>query len=84
MNSNYIKSIRQSEDMKKVFNVVVEKGKDGYLVSEVLGLPGCHTQGKTHEELMIRTKEAIEAYLLAKNPEVKSAFLSLEQVEVNV
>ncbi|MFH1650452.1 MAG: type II toxin-antitoxin system HicB family antitoxin [Candidatus Woesearchaeota archaeon] len=70
--------------MKKVFNVIVEKGEDGYLVSEVLGLPGCHTQGKTHEELMTRTREAIEAYLLAKNPEVKSTFLSLEQVEVNV
>jgi predicted RNase H-like HicB family nuclease len=49
--------------MKRQFHVIVEKGEDGYLVSEVVGLPGCHTQAKTPEELMLRTKEAIELYL---------------------
>jgi len=45
------------------FNVVVEQGEDGYLISEVVELPGCHTQAKTYDELMERTKEAISLYL---------------------
>jgi predicted RNase H-like HicB family nuclease len=49
--------------MKKEFNVIIEEGKDGYYISEVIELPGCHTQAKTLDELMARTKEAIELYL---------------------
>jgi len=45
------------------FNVIVEKDEDGMFVSEVVGLPGCHTQGRTLDELMERTKEAISLYL---------------------
>jgi len=70
-------------DMKK-YNVIVEQGEDGYLVSEVLELPGCHTQAKTHDELLKRTKEAIELYLSVKGPAPKTKFLSLEQLEVDV
>lgn len=53
--------------MTQKFNVVIEKGEDGYLISEVLELPGCHTQAKTLDELMKRTKEAISLYLKCKN-----------------
>ena len=42
------------------YNLVIEKGEDGYLISEVLEIPGCHTQAKTMDELLKRTKEAIE------------------------
>lgn len=49
--------------MKKEFNVIIEEGDDGYYISEVIELPGCHTQAKTLDELMARTKEAIELYL---------------------
>ena len=48
--------------MKENFNVIVEQGEDGYLISEVVGLPGCHTQAKTYDELIKRTKEAIKIY----------------------
>ena len=47
----------------KEFNVIIEQGEDGYLISEVVGLPGCYTQGKTMDELIDRTKEAISLYL---------------------
>ena len=47
------------------FNIIIEKGEDGYLISEVIGLPGCHTQGRTMEELLANTKEAISLYLKA-------------------
>jgi len=69
--------------MVKKFNVIVEQGEDGYLISEVVELPGCHTQAKTYDELLRRTKEAILLYLEAeKEPEIKTKFLSLQQIEV--
>lgn len=48
---------------KLVFTVVVERDEDGYLVASVPELPGCHTQAKTLDDLMVRVKEAIELYL---------------------
>lgn len=49
--------------MTEKFTVLIEQGEDGYLISDVVELPGCHTQAKTHDELIKRTKEAIELYL---------------------
>ena len=45
------------------FNIIIEKGEDGFLISEVVELPGCHTQAKTLDELVKRTKEVISLYL---------------------
>lgn len=65
------------------YTVVIEKDEDGWLVSEVVGLPGCHTQAKSMDELLKRTKEAIQAYLeTEKNPEVSEKFVGVQQVEV--
>ena len=50
------------------FNIIVEKDEDGYFVSEVIGLPGCHTQAKNMDELIERTKEAITLYLECEKP----------------
>lgn len=49
--------------LNNTFNIIIEKGVDGYLISTVMKLPGCHTQAKTQDELFARTKEAIEHYL---------------------
>lgn len=69
--------------MGQKFTVIVEKGEDGYLISDVLELPGCHSQAKTYDELMARTKEAISLYLEVKGmPEERSTFLSLQQIEL--
>lgn len=69
--------------MGEKYNVIVEQGEDGYLISEVVELPGCHTQAKTYDELLKRTKEAILLYLNVKKPfEIKTKFLSLQQIEV--
>ncbi len=71
--------------MGQKFTVIVEQGEDGYLISEVVELPGCHTQAKTYERLIERTKEAISLYLEVQGtPEVKSKFLGLQQVEIGV
>ena len=70
--------------MKKNFTVVIEQGEDGYLISNVIGISGCHTQAKTLDELMKRTKEAIKLYLEAteEQSEVALKFLGLQQIEI--
>jgi len=69
--------------MGEKFTVIVEQGEDGYLISDVVELPGCHTQAKTYDKLMDRTKEAISLYLEVKKPsEIKTKFLSLQQIEM--
>ncbi|MCF8454383.1 MAG: type II toxin-antitoxin system HicB family antitoxin [Bacteroidales bacterium] len=56
---------------------------DGYLISTVIELPGCHTQAKTYDELYVRTKEAIELYL-DDNKKFKplNSFVGLQQILV--
>jgi predicted RNase H-like HicB family nuclease len=67
--------------MTRTFNILVEQDEDGWFISEVVGLPGCHTQAKTLDELMKRTKEAISLYLKCRKPaEVKERFVGLQQL----
>ena len=68
--------------MQKQYHVIIEQGSDGYLISTVVELPGCHTQAKSHDVLMKRTKEAIELYLDVKKRPVINKFLGLQQLEV--
>jgi predicted RNase H-like HicB family nuclease len=49
--------------MKNVFNVIIEKDSEGYLVGSVPELHGCYTQGLTMNELMERVQEAISVCL---------------------
>ena len=69
--------------LKRTFNIIVEDGQDGYLISSVIELPGCHTQAKTYDELLDRTKEAIELYIDDnKSFKLLSRFISLQQISV--
>ena len=68
--------------MAQKFTVIVEQGEDGYLISDVVELPGRHTQAKTYDELIKRTKEAISLYLDVQGSPGKSKFVSLQQIEV--
>lgn len=65
------------------FNVIIENGEDGYLISEVIEIPGCHTQAKTIDELMKRTRDAIMLYLEEKgDQEIRSSFIGIKKIEV--
>ena len=69
--------------MPKKYTVIIEKDEDGWYVSEVVGLPGCHTQAKTVEQLLKRTKEAIRAYLEEEEiPEISEEFIGVQEIEV--
>ncbi|MDO8516643.1 MAG: type II toxin-antitoxin system HicB family antitoxin [Nanoarchaeota archaeon] len=65
------------------FNLIIEKDEDGFFVSEVVELPGCHTQAKSMDELIKRTKEAISLYLKCEGMNIpKGNFIGLQKIEV--
>ena len=69
--------------MAKKYTIIIEKDEEGWLVSEVVELPGCHTQAKKMDQLIERTKEAIQAYLgTEEKPKVSEEFVGVQQIEV--
>lgn len=71
--------------MNQKFNVVIEKGEDGYFIAQVVGLAGCYTQAKTLDELMSRIKEAIECHIISHpNEKFSNTFVDLQEVEITV
>jgi len=69
--------------MTKKYTVIIERDEEGWFVSEVVELPGCHTQAKSMDQLIERTKEAIRAYLeSAEEPEISQQFIGMQQIEV--
>ena len=69
--------------MKKKYTMIIERDEEGWLVSEVVELPGCHTQAKNMDQLLNRTKEAIRAYLQTDEDLVASEeFIGIQQIEV--
>ena len=71
--------------MTRKYTVIIEKDETGWLVSEVVELPGCHTQAKTMDALLERTKEAIRAYVKASKDEafeISEEFVGVQHIEV--
>ena len=48
---------------KREFIVIVERDAEGYYVASVPELPGCHTQARSLDKLIVRIREAIELCL---------------------
>lgn len=71
--------------MSRNFSVVIEQDSEGYYVASVPALPGCHTQARSLDELIVRVKEAIALYLEVVD-EVPDAldFVGLQQVTVSL
>ena len=42
---------------------MIQQDEDGMLVAEVVGLPGCISQGQTRSEALLNVQEAVEPYL---------------------
>ncbi len=57
--------------MKKEFNVVVERDRDGFYVASIPELKGCHTQSKSLDDLMARIREAAELCLEVQGQEIE-------------
>ena len=63
-------------------HAIIEQDEAGYYVAEVPALPGCLSQGKTHEEAVDNIKEAIEGWLEVM--ESKHSFDPAQLVELTV
>jgi predicted RNase H-like HicB family nuclease len=70
--------------MKKAFTVIIERDPEsGWLVGEVVELPGCYSQAPDIPTLEANMKEAITVYLQATVLEEPfSSFVGTWQVEV--
>lgn len=68
------------------FRVLVSQDEDGMFVAECSNLPGCVSQGKTHDEAITNIRDAIEGYLasLQKHGEPITPSIHEEIVEVNL
>ncbi len=71
--------------MKREFSIVIEKDFEGYHVASVPELPGCHTQARSLDKLMLRIKEAIELCLEVQAPDdASSEFIGIQRMTVEV
>ena len=70
--------------MKKAFTVIIERDPEsGWLVGEVVELPGCYSQAPDLPTLEVNMKEAITVYLQTTVlEEPLSSFVGTWQVEV--
>lgn len=65
------------------FTVIIEQDEEGWYVATVPDIPGCHTQGKTIEQVLGRIKEAIEVCLESEPQEFKPLkFIGLQRVAI--
>ena len=63
-NTHCRKIVRPRETrMSTQYTIVIEKDDDGYYVGSVPALPGCHSQGKSVDQLLERMHEAISLWL---------------------
>ena len=67
------------------FNIIIEKDEDGWFVTTVPSLPGCHTQAQSLDDLLERIREAIALYLDVKGTppdEELRSFVGVQIVDV--
>lgn len=65
------------------FDVIIERDEDGNYVGSVPQLPGCHTQGRSLDELMERMKEAVELCLEVEGvPAQTLEFIGIQRITV--
>jgi len=66
--------------MMEEFDIIIERGEDGYYIGSVIELPGCHSQAKSIDELMERMKEAIELYLEVEKDIESPQFVGIQKL----
>jgi len=68
---------------KRQFTVIIERDEDGYYVASIPELHGCHTQGKSLDEVMERVREVALLCLEDQGQEVTPLeFVGLQRIEV--
>ena len=66
----------------KTYDVIIERDEDGYFIASVPSLKGCHTQAKSLDKLMERTREAIALCLEVEEAPVHNEFIGIQRISV--
>jgi predicted RNase H-like HicB family nuclease len=74
--------VNMAKAMTRDFNVVVERDEDGFYVASVPSLPGCHTQARSLDELMVRIREAIALALEDVDEPPQLEFVGVQRVSI--
>ncbi len=69
--------------MKREFTVVVQRESVGWYVASVPELRGCHTQARSLDDLMERTREAI-VLCLGDDESESGDFVAIQRVGVEI
>lgn len=65
------------------FDVIIERDQEGWFVGSVAQLPGCHTQGRSLDELMQRMQEAVELCLDVDGAPAQSLeFVGIQRITI--
>ena len=64
------------------FLVTFDQDEAGWIVAECPALPGCVTQGRTHDEALTNVREAIAASLETRRAEGLPIAIQVDEVEV--
>ncbi len=76
-------SMNMRKSRKREFSVIVHRDEEGFYVANVPELRGCHTQARSLDKLMERTREAIELCLEVEgNPAPDAEFIGVQRVAV--
>jgi predicted RNase H-like HicB family nuclease len=69
--------------MLRHFDVVIERDEEGYYVASVPQLPGCHTQGRSLDEVTERVREAVELCLEVEGaPAQTLEFVGIQRITI--
>ncbi|MEO8097699.1 MAG: type II toxin-antitoxin system HicB family antitoxin [Acidobacteriota bacterium] len=69
--------------MHRQFDVVIERDEEGFYIASVPRLPGCHTQARSLDEVMLRIREAIELCLEVEgSPASSLEFVGIQRVTI--
>ena len=65
------------------FDVIIERDEDGLYVGSIPQLTGCHTQGRSLDELMERVREAAELCLEVEGASAQSLeFIGIQRITI--
>ncbi len=70
--------------MTREFSVIIERDEEGYYVASVPELPGCHTQAKSLDKLMVRIREAIALCLEVEKDLPANQFIGVQRIAVEI
>jgi predicted RNase H-like HicB family nuclease len=66
------------------FVTTLERDEDGVWIAECPAIPGCVSQGHTHDEALVNIREAIAACLEVRAEHGLPLTIETQQVEVSV